>query len=166
MWHHHPSHWTMLVWKPMVTGDPPFIQLIRRNSSKRVEVLGLSMVIQPIATPKKIGHRKRYSLIVEFYFLSMILGFSFFGMYSCLLSHPRVTGLLSTQAVLCIHQSISAWQGSHLKERRWEARGPYGCVWKWLVPLNAMVLLIIIPCLNGYFIGNIPYFQTNLYVVL
>ena len=29
------------------------------------------------------------------------------------------------------------------------------------VALNPMVLLIIIPCLNGYFIGNIPYFQTN-----
>jgi len=29
------------------------------------------------------------------------------------------------------------------------------------VPLNPMVLLIIIPELNGYFIGNIPYFQTN-----
>ena len=28
-------------------------------------------------------------------------------------------------------------------------------------PLNPMVLLIIIPFLNGYFIGNIPYFQTN-----
>ena len=32
------------------------------------------------------------------------------------------------------------------------------------VPLNPMVLLIIIPFLNGYFIGNIPYFQTNPYV--
>ena len=39
----------------------------------------------------------------------------------------------------------------------------YGCVWKWLVPLNPMVLLIIIPFLNCYFIGNIPYFQTNPY---
>ena len=29
------------------------------------------------------------------------------------------------------------------------------------VPLNPMVLLIIVPFLNGYFIGNIPYFQTN-----
>ena len=29
------------------------------------------------------------------------------------------------------------------------------------VPLNPMVLLIIIPMTNGYFIGNIPYFQTN-----
>ena len=29
------------------------------------------------------------------------------------------------------------------------------------VPLNPMVLLIIIPMKNGYFIGNIPYFQTN-----
>ena len=31
----------------------------------------------------------------------------------------------------------------------------YGCVWKCRVPLNPMVLLIIIPFLNGYFIGNI-----------
>ena len=30
-----------------------------------------------------------------------------------------------------------------------------------LVPLNPMVLLIIIPMKNGYFIGNIPHFQTN-----
>ena len=29
------------------------------------------------------------------------------------------------------------------------------------VPLNPVVLLIIIPFLNGYFIGNIPYFQIN-----
>ena len=36
----------------------------------------------------------------------------------------------------------------------------YGCVWKCCVPLNPMVLLIIIPMKNGYFIGNIPYFQT------
>ena len=28
------------------------------------------------------------------------------------------------------------------------------------VPLNPMVLLIIIPMKNGYFIGNIPHFQT------
>ena len=28
-------------------------------------------------------------------------------------------------------------------------------------PLYPMVLLIIIPMKNGYFIGNIPYFQTN-----
>ena len=33
------------------------------------------------------------------------------------------------------------------------------------VPLNPMVLLIIIPMKNGYFIGNIPYFQTNPHVV-
>jgi hypothetical protein len=32
------------------------------------------------------------------------------------------------------------------------------------VPLNPMVLLIIIPKINGYFIGNIPYFQTNPYM--
>ena len=30
-------------------------------------------------------------------------------------------------------------------------------------PLYPMVLLIIIPFLNGYFIGNIPYFQTHFY---
>ena len=29
------------------------------------------------------------------------------------------------------------------------------------VPLNPMVFMIIIPMKNGYFIGNIPYFQTN-----
>ena len=31
----------------------------------------------------------------------------------------------------------------------------YGCVWKCCVPLNPMVLLIIIPMKNGYFIGKI-----------
>ena len=36
-----------------------------------------------------------------------------------------------------------------------------GFVWKCCVPLKPMVLLIIIPIKNGYFIGNIPYFQTN-----
>ena len=40
----------------------------------------------------------------------------------------------------------------------------YGCVWKCCVPLNPLVLLIIIPMKNCYFIGNIPYFQTNPYV--
>ena len=40
----------------------------------------------------------------------------------------------------------------------------YGCVWKCCVALNPMVLLIIIPIKNGYFIGNIPYFQTNPYI--
>ena len=46
-----------------------------------------------------------------------------------------------------------------------EAESPqtYGFVWKCCVPLNPMVLLIIIPIKNGYFIGNIPYFQTNPY---
>jgi hypothetical protein len=36
-----------------------------------------------------------------------------------------------------------------------------GCVWKCCVALNPMVLLIRQSLLNGYFIGNIPYFQTN-----
>ena len=31
------------------------------------------------------------------------------------------------------------------------------------VPLHPMVLLIIIPMKNGYFIGGIPYFQTYPY---
>ena len=38
----------------------------------------------------------------------------------------------------------------------------YGCVWK-CVPLNPMVLLIIIPIKNCYFIGGIHHFQTNPY---
>ena len=33
------------------------------------------------------------------------------------------------------------------------------------VPLHPMVLLIIIPFLNGYFIGGIPHFQTYPYVL-
>jgi hypothetical protein len=33
-------------------------------------------------------------------------------------------------------------------------------------PKNPIVLLIIIPQKNGYFIGNIPYFQTNPYTIL
>ena len=39
-----------------------------------------------------------------------------------------------------------------------------GFVWKCCVPLNPMVLLIIIPMKNGYFIGNIPniFRQTHL----
>ena len=35
------------------------------------------------------------------------------------------------------------------------------CLKMLCTPLYPMVLLIIIPFLNGYFIGNIPYFQTN-----
>jgi len=35
------------------------------------------------------------------------------------------------------------------------------CLKMLCAPLYPMVLLIIIPFLNGYFIGNIPYFQTN-----
>ena len=59
-------------------------------------------------------------------------------------------------AVQC---SCLGWKSSQVKLQRWG----YGCVWKWLVPRNPMVLLIIIPMKNGYFIGNIPYFQTNPY---
>ena len=50
--------------------------------------------------------------------------------------------------------------GGHLSWRAWRA-GRAGQVSENSVPLNPMVLLIIIPFLNGYFIGNIPYFQTN-----
>ena len=39
------------------------------------------------------------------------------------------------------------WINSYIKQ--------LGCVWKWLVSLNPMVLLISIPMKNGYFIGNI-----------
>ena len=37
---------------------------------------------------------------------------------------------------------------------------PNGCVWKCCVPLNQWFCLSL-SLLNGYFIGNIPYFQTN-----
>ena len=50
-----------------------------------------------------------------------------------------------------------------LEDPPWLRKPPYGFVWKCCVPLNPMVLLIIIPMKNGYFIGNIPYFQTNPY---
>ena len=47
------------------------------------------------------------------------------------------------------------------------AKQRYGCVWKCRVPLNPMVLLIIIPFLNGYFIGTnyTQHFQTNPYML-
>ena len=38
--------------------------------------------------------------------------------------------------------------------------GKWVCLKMWLVPLNPMVLLIIIPMKNGYFIGGILHFQT------
>ena len=41
---------------------------------------------------------------------------------------------------------------------------PYGFVWKCCVPLHPMVLLIIIPMKNGYFIGGVPHFQTYPYI--
>ena len=46
-------------------------------------------------------------------------------------------------------------------------QAPYGFVWKCCVPLNPMVLLIIIPMKNGYFIGNIPniFRQTHIFLV-
>ena len=52
------------------------------------------------------------------------------------------------------------WNGMDLRDRF-----IYGCIWKCCVPLNPMVLLIIIPFLNGYFMGNIyPIFrQTHIY---
>ena len=39
----------------------------------------------------------------------------------------------------------------------------HGFVWKCCVPRKTqwLVIMIIIPIKNGYFIGNIPYFQTN-----
>ena len=43
---------------------------------------------------------------------------------------------------------------------KWMGNDGNGFVWKWLVPLHPMVLLIIIPFVNGYFIGGIPHFQT------
>ena len=45
-------------------------------------------------------------------------------------------------------------------------RPPYGFVWKWLVPHWTQWFCWSLSLLNGYFIGNIPYFQTNPYDVL
>ena len=53
-----------------------------------------------------------------------------------------------------IHQASSCSPSYKLYTQ--VSQSPYGCVWKCCVPLNPMVLLIIIPFLNGYFIGNIP----------
>ena len=63
--------------------------------------------------------------------------------------------------VSCEERDSSSW--------RWGTdMWTYGCVWKWLVPLNPMVLLIIIPMKNGYFIGNIPniFRQTHMWAHL
>ena len=51
------------------------------------------------------------------------------------------------------------WFHSDVSFKRWTRS--HGCVWKCCVPLNPLVFMIIIPFLNGYFIGNTPYFQTN-----
>ena len=40
----------------------------------------------------------------------------------------------------------------------------YGCVWKCCVPHFPNGFADHYPVLHGYFIGNIPYFQTNPYV--
>ena len=52
------------------------------------------------------------------------------------------------------------WEIFQQKARELMTRGYMGLSENRQVPLNPMVLLIIIPFLNGYFIG-IPYFQTN-----
>ena len=54
---------------------------------------------------------------------------------------------------------VSENMGDWTSKNRWFVQ--MGVSENRLVPLNPMVLLIIIPFLNGYFIGNIPYFQTN-----
>ena len=45
----------------------------------------------------------------------------------------------------------------------WGKHTKMGLSEKWLVPLHPMVLLIISPTKNGYFIGGIPHFQTYPY---
>ena len=77
-----------------------------------------------------------------------------------------------------VELSWKRWRHHRRMEKRWLSYGYWwlwlfmklfnmgGCVWKCCVPLNPMVLLIIIPFLNGYFIGNIPYFQTNPYITM
>ena len=100
---------------------------------------------------------------------------------------PRKKGLQMTQPIWkCVEPLLLWWTSNsfatvlhpsthplrpHLRKwprclsfghcSEWPAQSRFGCVWKWLVPLNPMVLLIIIPFLNGYFIGN-PIFRQTL----
>ena len=69
------------------------------------------------------------------------------------------------------HDGSSRWvlvEGKQCRKPTLLAQKSYGCVWKCCVPLNPMVLLIIIPIKNCYFIGNInptfsdiPIWKTN-----
>ena len=66
----------------------------------------------------------------------------------------RVLDVLAGVAMLRLEDVGNSWlRSSWLASRRDVLKN--GCVWKWLVPLNPMVLLIIIPMKNGYFNGNI-----------
>ena len=67
----------------------------------------------------------------------------------------------STLIDCCSSKTVVSWRWALLQKSwplgiamalAWEAI--YGCVWKQAKPLNLMVLLIIIPMKNGYFIGK------------
>ena len=58
----------------------------------------------------------------------------------------------------CASPRADGWWHVHQAQLRWKS---YGCVWKCRVPLNPMVLLIIIPFLNGYHWEYTQHFQTH-----
>ena len=68
------------------------------------------------------------------------------------------------KSLLLVHENPNSWFWYQFLFETYHLFGfvdflnsnlPHGCVWKCCVALNPMVLLIIIPFLNGYFIGNI-----------
>ena len=81
--------------------------------------------------------------------------------------YPQFVGHKSPQSPAGFFRALGS-RANLLRELRWwswrNSNGPIQFVYLGLsensVPLNPMVLLIIIPFLNGYFIGGIPHFQT------
>ena len=65
--------------------------------------------------------------------------------------------------------SQTSWVGRNYHPSLGMDTNTYGCVWKWLVPhCTQWFLLIIIPFLNGYFIGKInsTFSVTNPYLII
>ena len=89
-----------------------------------------------------------------------LTGGSRFCMVDCTSPHWLVeVGFALLRIDLCfpeLRKGARTWSSQGLEDEEIRATAPQIFVgWKWLVPLNPMVLLIIIPMKNGYFIGNI-----------
>ena len=74
------------------------------------------------------------------------------------------TCLLSSSPNDFLHRERCRWNSLRLESGKMFSFNIWVCLKMLCTPINPMVLLIIIPFLNGYFIGNIPYFQTNPYI--